>query len=70
LLKLLDPAWFAGLSKSDQTIVNEIVNNGTELRTLVREKSGAVEPAVLPYLARAVPIGADWDPTAALIFNA
>ena len=53
LLKLLDPAWFAGLSKSDQTIVNEIVNNGTELRNLVREKSGAVEPAVLPYLARA-----------------
>lgn len=53
LLNLLDPAWFAGLAKADQTIVSEIVNNGIELRNLIREKSGAVDPAVLPYLARA-----------------
>jgi hypothetical protein len=53
LLKLLDPAWFAGLSKADQTIVNEIVGNGVELRTLIRDKAGAVDSAVLPYLARA-----------------
>jgi hypothetical protein len=53
LTKLLDPAWFRNLSKGDQTIVNEIVANGVELRTLVREKPGTVDSAVLPYLARA-----------------
>jgi hypothetical protein len=53
LLKLLDPAWFVSLSKADQTIIDEIVGNGTDLRTLIRDKAGAVDPAVLPYLARA-----------------
>ncbi len=53
LLKLLDPAWFPALSKADQTIVNEIVENGDKLRTLIRDKAGAVDPAILPYLARA-----------------
>src|SRR5262249_53178775 len=37
----------------DQTLVNEIVANGSDLRTLIRDKTGAVDPAILPYLAEA-----------------
>gem|GEM_PF-5586489 len=52
LLKLLDPDWFPQLSKSDQTIVEEIIRNGRVLRDLIRTKSGLADPAALPYLAR------------------
>ena len=53
LLSLVDPAWYGGLSKADATIVAEVVANGLELRTMIRERAGAVDPAVLPYLERA-----------------
>lgn len=53
LLKLLDPEWRASLSPSDKAIVKSLVENGNMLRTLIREKSGLVDPAILPYLSRA-----------------
>ncbi|MGO7121511.1 hypothetical protein ACCS79_34180 [Rhizobium johnstonii] len=53
LLKLVDPAWRASLSPSDKAIVKGLVDNGNMLRTLIREKSGLVDPAILPYLSRA-----------------
>lgn len=53
LVKLLDPAWRASLSPSDKAIVKSLVENGNILRTLIREKSGLVDPAILPYLSRA-----------------
>jgi hypothetical protein len=40
-------------AQSVHSIIGEIVGNGTDLRTLIRDKAGAVDPAVLPYLARA-----------------
>ncbi|KRA65302.1 hypothetical protein [Rhizobium sp. Root651] len=53
LLKLLDPEWRASLSPSDKAIVKSLVENGNMLRTLIRDKSGLVDPAILPYLSRA-----------------
>lgn len=53
LVKLLDPEWLRNASPSDRTIVSEIVQNGTEVLKLIREKAGAVDPAVSPYLTRA-----------------
>lgn len=53
LLKLLDPEWFPSLPKADQTIVLEIVRNGEDLRALIRDKSGAVDAKLVPYLSRA-----------------
>lgn len=53
LLKLLDPEWRASLSPSDKEIVKSLVENGNMLRSLIREKSGLVDPAILPYLSRA-----------------
>lgn len=53
LVKLLDPEWLKGVSPADRTIVTEIVQNGQSLITLIRDKAGAVEPAISPYLARA-----------------
>jgi len=53
LLSLLDPAWLKAQSKSDQTIVDTIVENGLVLQGLIREQSGAVDPALLPFLAKA-----------------
>jgi hypothetical protein len=40
-------------AQSVHSIIGDIVGNGTDLRTLIRDKAGAVDPAVLPYLARA-----------------
>lgn len=51
LLSLLDPAWKRGLSPADRTIVAEIVANGSDLRSMIREHSGAVDRLVRPYLA-------------------
>lgn len=53
LLKLLDPEWRAALSPSDKAIVKSLVENGNMLRALIREKSGLVDAAILPYLSRA-----------------
>ncbi len=53
LVSLLDPAWRDGLTPSDRTIVAELVANGTDLRAMIRGQSGAVDPLVRPYLARA-----------------
>ncbi|WP_370675238.1 hypothetical protein [Pleomorphomonas sp. PLEO] len=53
LLRLLDPVWRETLSPSDEAIVKSLVDNGNVLRTLIREKSGLVDAAILPYLSRA-----------------
>jgi hypothetical protein len=52
LVALLDPAWRERLSAADKTIVETIVQNGTELRNLIRDKAGLVDLQVLPYLAK------------------
>ncbi|TIN22891.1 hypothetical protein [Mesorhizobium sp.] len=52
LLALLDPTWLQGLSPADKTIVATMVENGVMLRTLIRDKAGLVDPAMLPYLAK------------------
>jgi len=53
LIKLLDPGWLKGTSPADRTIATEIVENGQILIALIRDKAGAVDPAISPYLARA-----------------
>lgn len=53
LIKLLDPDWLKNASPADRTIVAEIVENGKSLIGLIRDKAGAVDPALSPYLARA-----------------
>lgn len=53
LLKLLNPEWLKNTSPADHTIVTEIVQNGQSLIGLIRDKAGAVDPALSPYLARA-----------------
>ncbi len=53
LLALLDPSWLPSLAPADQTIVREIVGNGRDLRAMLRDKAGAVDPVLRPYLARA-----------------
>jgi hypothetical protein len=53
LIKLLDPDWLKNASPADRTIVTEIVENGQSLIGLIRDKAGAVDPALSPYLARA-----------------
>lgn len=53
LIKLLEPNWLPGTSPADRTIVTEIVQNGQGLIGLIRDKAGAVDPALSPYLARA-----------------
>jgi len=53
LLMLLDPVRREALSPSDEAIVKSLVDNGNVLRTLIREKSGLVDAAILPYLSRA-----------------
>jgi hypothetical protein len=53
MMKLLDAAWLQQAAPADRTIMNEIVQNGTNLITLIREKAGSVDPALASYLARA-----------------
>ncbi|MBY5701204.1 hypothetical protein GOL26_09485 [Sinorhizobium medicae] len=53
LLKLLNPGWRDTLSLSDKAIVKSLVDNGNMLRSLIREKAGLVDSAILPYLSRA-----------------
>lgn len=53
LIKLLDPDWLKNTSPANRTIVAEIVQNGQSLTGLIRDKAGAVDPALSPYLARA-----------------
>jgi hypothetical protein len=53
LIKLLDPDWLKHTSPADRTIVTEIVQNGQSLIGLIRDKAGAVDPALSSYLARA-----------------
>ena len=53
LIGLLDPAWNPSLDKADGTIVDEVVENGRELRAMLRDKAASVEPALRPFLAEA-----------------
>jgi hypothetical protein len=53
LTLLLDPAWRNRLSKSDQTIVGEIVKNDVALNALIHEHTGLVDSQVMNYLSRA-----------------
>jgi hypothetical protein len=53
LTLLLDPGWRSRLSKSDQTIVSEIVKNDIALNILIREHTGLVDSQVMNYLSRA-----------------
>ena len=53
LILLLDPDWRNRLSKSDQTIVGEIVKNDIALNALIHEHAGLVDSQVMNYLSRA-----------------
>ncbi len=53
LLKLLEPGWFDKQPTNDQAIVDQIIENGQTLRSLIRKRSGGVAPEIMPYLARA-----------------
>jgi hypothetical protein len=53
LTLLLDPNWRSRLSKSDQTIVSEIVKNDIALNALIFEHTGLVDSQVMNYLSRA-----------------
>jgi hypothetical protein len=50
---LIDPDWRNRLSRSDQTIVGEIVKNDIALSKLIHEHAGLVDSHVLNYLSRA-----------------
>jgi hypothetical protein len=53
LLALQDEAWRAGLSKTDKTLVEEIVANGEALRGLLRSKAGLAEANLQDLFAQA-----------------
>lgn len=53
LTLLLDPQRRSHLSKSDQTIVGEIVKNDIALNTLILKHTGLVDSQVMNYLSRA-----------------
>lgn len=53
LIMLLNPNWRSSYSTSDQTIVEEIIRLDVALRRLIQSKSGLVDRALVPYLARA-----------------
>lgn len=53
LLLMLAPGWRDGLSRGDGTLVDEIIDLGKKLLSLIQENSGMVDAAVQPYLYRA-----------------
>lgn len=53
LTSLLQPEWLPSLSKNDQTLIRQIIDNGTALQTLIRDKSGGVSLVLMEFLVRA-----------------
>lgn len=53
LLSLIEPGWLDAQPKADRTLIDEIVGNGAELRTMIRKRAGEVDASISPYLARA-----------------
>jgi hypothetical protein len=53
LVALLDPQWKTNLSNADQNLLKKMIENGTALKGLIREKSGHVYGALMPKLAEA-----------------
>lgn len=53
LIALLDKNWRDGLDQSDKALLEKIIQNGKDLRQLIRLKSGLVDPQIAPILASA-----------------
>lgn len=53
LVALLDPNWRGSLDASDKALVEKMIQNGNDLRKLIRDKSGLVDPQIVPILAKA-----------------
>jgi hypothetical protein len=54
LAMLFNPDWRDTLSEGDQALVAEICDTGERLANLIKENAGLVDPAILPYIARAL----------------
>ncbi|QIO61590.1 hypothetical protein [Rhizobium leguminosarum] len=52
LVALLNPTWKDGLSNADKNLLKRMIDNGIALNTLIRDKSGYVNPSLLPVLAK------------------
>lgn len=53
LIALLDEQWRTSLDKSDKALLDRMIQNGTDLRKLIRDKSGLVDVKIVPILAKA-----------------
>lgn len=53
LIALLDEQWRTALDKSDKALVDRMIQNGSDLRKLIRDKSGLVDVKIVPILAKA-----------------
>jgi hypothetical protein len=53
LIALLDEQWRAALDKSDRALIDRMIQNGADLRKLIRDKSGLVDVKIVPILAKA-----------------
>jgi hypothetical protein len=53
LIALLDEQWRIALDKSDKALLDRMMQNGTDLRKLIRDKSGLVDVKIVPILAKA-----------------
>lgn len=53
LIALLDEKWRNELDQSDKTLIEKMIQNGKDLRQLIRSKSGLVDSQIAPILARA-----------------
>ncbi|ENN89759.1 hypothetical protein RHSP_63987 [Rhizobium freirei PRF 81] len=53
LIALLDEKWRNGLDQSDKALLEKIIQNGKDLRQLIRSKSGLVDSQIAPILASA-----------------
>lgn len=53
LISLLDQKWRDELDQSDRALLEKIIQNGKDLRELIRSKSGLVDTQIAPILAKA-----------------
>lgn len=53
LVALLDKAWRENLDVSDKALLERMIQNGNDLRKLIRDKSGLADPKIAPILAKA-----------------
>lgn len=53
LIKLFDPTWLPSLAAGDRALVDEVCQNGLELRKFIEDNSGGVDSILADHLARA-----------------